>query len=153
MLFYFNCFMNDGKIRDAHKEHLIESDAEIVNRINPERIDILDKHGDDPVQGIKVTQDTVHNLHDKSAVAPVKGLSELIEGMFRFTLFFQDIVKACNSGDSRFCHAVAGCDRAKVNGSPVKNPLKNRRRCKRMIVFILCMELFMKISYMMTCRQ
>ena len=137
--------MNHGKVWYAHKEHLIESDAEIIDRVNPEGTDILDKHGDDPVQDIKATQDAVHYLHDKCAVAPVKGLSELIKGMFRFTLLFQDIVKARNGRNPRFCHAVAGCDRAEVNDSPVKEQVKSKRWCKRIvIVFILSMELSMK---------
>jgi hypothetical protein len=137
--------MNHGKVRYAHKEHLIESNAKIIDCVYPERVDILDKHGDDPVQDIKVTQDAVDNLHDKCSVTPVKTLSKLIKGMFRFTLLFQDIVKARNGRNPRFCHAVAGCDRAEVNGSPVKKQVKSKRWCKRIvIVFILSMELSMK---------
>ena len=88
--------MDYGKIRDAHKEHLIKGDAKIIDGANPEGFDVLHKHGDDPVKEIKVTQDAVHNLHDKCTVTPVKGLSELVKRMLRFTLLIQDIGEACN---------------------------------------------------------
>lgn len=137
--------MDHGKIRNAHKEHLIKSDAEIVDRVNPERIDILDEHGNDPVQEIKMTQNTIYDLHDKCTVSPVKGLSKLVKGLLRFAFLFQDIVKACNGRKPRFCHAVARCGRAEVSGSLEKEQSAIKRLNKRIvIVFILRMELFMK---------
>ena len=104
--FYFDCFVNHGKIRHAHKEHLIESDAEIVNGTNPERARILDKLRYDPIKNIKITQNTIDDLHDKGPVTAIKGLGELVKGLFWFSFFLQDIAQAGNGRNSRLFHVA-----------------------------------------------
>ena len=126
--------MDNGKIRYAHKEHLIESDAEIVDRANPERTDIPHEPGNHLIQDIKVTQNAIHDLHDKRAVTPVEGLSELVKRMLRFTLSVKNIGKACNRRNPRFCHAIAGRDFAATKGSPVKRQEMSKRFCAKILI-------------------